>query len=120
MISMKISKPEFRIVALQFVIAAGFSLLAWNLAGALKAWSAAYGGGIAVIGSLMYAMIAMGEKNDAKQAFRKHVRAELTKMLITAALFICALVLFQSASWLWLILGFAVATLAYWLPHGSG
>jgi len=63
----------------------------------------------------MYAMIAMGEKIDAKQAFRKHVKAELTKMLITAALFVCALVMFQSASWLWLILGFAVATLAYWL-----
>jgi ATP synthase protein I len=30
-------------------------------------------------------------------------------------LFICALVLFKSAAWLWLILGFVVATLAYWL-----
>ena len=114
MIFKNISKPVYKIVALQFVIATGFSLLAWNLGGALKAWSAAYGGGIAVIGSLMYAMIAMGGTNDAKQAFRNQVKAELVKILITAALFICALVLFQSASWLWLILGFAVATLAYW------
>ena len=112
--STSISRPVFKVVALQFVIVTGFALLAWNLGGVLKAWSAAYGGAIAVIGSLMYAMIVAGGTNDAKQAFRTHVRAEMVKIFITVVLFVVALALFQSASWLWLILGFAVATLAYW------
>jgi ATP synthase protein I len=112
--STSISRPIFKVVALQLAIATGFALLAWNLGGVLKAWSAAYGGAIAVIGSLMYAMIVAGGTNDAKKAFRSHVRAEVTKIFITVVLFIVALALFQSASWLWLILGFAVATLAYW------
>lgn len=113
--STSISQPVYRIVALQCAIATGFALLAWNLGGVLKAWSAAYGGVIAVIGSLMYAMIVASGSNDAKKAFRAHVRAEVTKIFTTVVLFVLALVLFQSASWLWLILGFAVATLAYWL-----
>lgn len=112
--STSISKPVYKVVALQFAIAAGFALLAWNMGSALTAWSAAYGGAIAVIGSLMYAMIVAGGTNDAKQAFRTHVRAEMVKIFITVVLFALALALFQSASWLWLILGFAVATLAYW------
>lgn len=77
-------------------------------------WSAACGGAIAVIGSLMYAMMVASGTNNAHQAFRKHFRAEMLKMFITAVLFVMALVLFPSAAWLWLILGFAVATLAYW------
>nr|WP_315257986.1 ATP synthase subunit I [uncultured Duganella sp.] len=112
--STSISKPVYRIVALQLAIATGFALLAWNIGGVNKAWSAAYGGAIAVIGSLMYAMIVARGSNDAKIALRAHVRAEVTKIFITVVLFIVALVMFQSASWLWLILGFAVATMAYW------
>jgi len=112
--STSISKPVYKIVALQFAIATGFALLAWNLGGPLNGWSAAYGGAIAVIGSLMYAMIVAGGTNDAHKAFRTHIRAEVVKIFITVVLFIVALALFQSASWLWLILGFAVATLAYW------
>lgn len=110
-----ISRPVYRIVALQLVIATGFSLLVGTMGDAQKAWSAAYGGGIAVIGSLMYAMIVARGTNDARQAFRTHIRAEVVKIFITVVLFALALALFQSASWLWLILGFAVATLAYWL-----
>ncbi|PHV09105.1 hypothetical protein CSQ96_00995 [Janthinobacterium sp. BJB412] len=109
-----IAQPVFRVVALQFAIVTGFSLLAWNIGDANKAWSAAYGGAIAVIGSLMYAIIVAGGTNDAKKAFRTHVRAEMLKIFITVVLFVLALALFQSAAWLWLILGFAVATLAYW------
>jgi ATP synthase protein I len=107
-------KSMFRVVALQFAICTGFALLAWNIGGVNQAWSAAYGGAIAVIGSLMYAMIVARGSNDAKKVFRAHVRAEATKIFITIVLFVLALVMFQSASWLWLILGFAVATLAYW------
>ncbi len=116
--STSVTRPMFKVVAIQFVIVTGFALLAWNWAGPLNAWSAAYGGAIAVIGSLMYAIIVTGGAksvaDDAKRVFRSHVRAEVVKIFITLVLFIVALALFQSASWLWLILGFAVATLAYW------
>ena len=110
-----ISKPVYRVVTLQLVIAAGFAALVGSMGGAHKAWSAAYGGAIAVIGSLMYAMIVAGGTNDANKAFRTHIRAEVVKIFITVVLFVLALALFQSAAWLWLILGFAVATLAYWV-----
>jgi F0F1-type ATP synthase assembly protein I len=76
------------VVALQFAIATGFALLTWNLGGVPKAWSAAYGGAIAVIGSLMYAMIVARGSNDAKVAFRAHVRAEVMKIFITVVLFV--------------------------------
>jgi ATP synthase protein I len=109
-----IAKPVYKVVALQLLIATGFAILAGLLGNAHKGWSSAYGGAIAVIGSLVYAMLVASGSSDAKQAFRAHLRAEMVKIFITVVLFILALVLFQSAAWLWLILGFAVATLAYW------
>ena len=110
-----IAKPVFRVVALQLTIAVLFSALVALFAGVGKGWSAAMGGAIAVLGSLIYAIMVARGSEDAKQAFRSHFRAEMTKVFVTAVLFICALVLFQSAAWLWLILGFVVATFAYWL-----
>jgi ATP synthase protein I len=110
----RIASPVFKVVALQFTIATFFSAATAYFGSVERGWSAALGGGIAVIGSLVYAMIVAGETNDAKKAFRTHFRAEMVKVFITAALFIAALVLFSSAAWLWLIIGFAVATLAYW------
>lgn len=109
-----IAKPVFKVVALQFTIAILFSSTTAYFGGTHLGWSAACGGAIAVIGSLMYAMMVASGTNNAHQAFRKHFRAEMLKMFITAVLFVMALVLFPSAAWLWLILGFAVATLAYW------
>jgi ATP synthase protein I len=109
-----ISKPIYKVVALQLIIAISFAGLVGNLGDAHKGWSAAYGGAVAVIGSLLYAMLVASGSVDAKKAFRAHIVAEMVKIFITVVLFVLALVLFQSAAWLWLILGFAVATLAYW------
>ncbi|MGB9990400.1 ATP synthase subunit I [Massilia sp. SM-13] len=109
-----IARPVYRVVALQFTIAVLFSALVALFAGVDKGWSAALGGGIAVAGSLVYAMIVAKGSADAKQAFRSHARAEMVKVFITVVLFILALLLFQSAALLWLIVGFAVTTLAYW------
>lgn len=104
----------FKVVALQFTIAVFFSAATAYFGSLGNGWSAAMGGAIAVIGSLVYAIIVARGTNDAKQAFRTHFRAEMVKVFLTAVLFVCALVLFPSAAYLWLILGFAVATLAYW------
>ena len=104
----------FKVVVLQFTIAVFFSAATAYFGSHESGWSAALGGAIAVTGSLVYAMIVMRGTNDAKKAFRTHFRAEMTKIFITAVLFASVLVLFSSAAWFWLILGFAVATLAYW------
>jgi len=109
-----ISKPVYKVVILQLTIATTFALLVGVLGDAHRGWSAAYGGAIAVIGSLMYALLIVGSSDNAESILKAHVRAEMVKIFITAVLFVLALVLFQSAAWLWLILGFAVATLAYW------
>ncbi len=109
-----IAKPVYKVVALQLIIAVLFSVVVGGMGDAHKGWSSAYGGAVAVIGSLMYAMLVASGSNDANKAFRAHLRAEMVKIFITVVLFVLALVLFQSAAWLWLILGFAVTTLAYW------
>lgn len=109
-----IAKPVFKVVALQCAIAVCFSSLIAFFCGSHQGWSAAYGGFIAVIGSLLYALLVASGAADAGQALRAHVRAEMVKIFITVLLFVLALMLFPSAAWLWLISGFAVATLAYW------
>ncbi|MGK5065543.1 ATP synthase subunit I [Janthinobacterium sp. LB3P112] len=109
-----IAKPVYKVVALQLAIVISFATVTLFFGGSVKGWSAACGGAIAVAGSLAYALLVVRGSSDAKKAFRAHLRAEMVKIFITAVLFILALVLFQSAAWLWLILGFAVATLAYW------
>ena len=109
-----IAKPVYKVVALQLAIVISFATVTLFFGGSVKGWSAAVGGAIAVIGSMTYAMLVVRGSSDANKAFRAHLRAEVVKIFITAVLFILALVLFQSAAWLWLILGFAVATLAYW------
>ena len=113
--SKSIAKPVFRVVALQLTIAVLFSALVALFAGVGKGWSAAMGGIIAVLGSLVYATMVARGNEDAKKAFRTHFRGEMAKVFVTAVLFILALVLFPSAAWLWLILGFVVTTFAYWL-----
>nr|WP_221403878.1 ATP synthase subunit I [Pseudoduganella umbonata] len=99
---------------MQLTIAVLFSALVALFAGVGKGWPAAMGGAIAVLGSLVYALIVTRANSDPKAIFRRHFRAEMVKLFITAVLFIAVLVLFPSAASVWLILGFAVTTLAYW------
>jgi ATP synthase protein I len=110
----QVSKPVYKVVVLQLFIAIAFASVAAFMRGAHEGWSAAYGGAIAVIGSWFYAMLVLGASADAERVLKAHVRAEMAKIFVTAVLFVLALVLFPSAAWLWLMLGFAVATLAYW------
>jgi ATP synthase protein I len=109
-----IAKPIFRVVSLQLTIAICFASLVGAMSDVHRGWSAAYGGAVAVIGSAVYALLVAKGSDDAKQALRIHVRAEMAKIFVTVLLFALALTLFQSAAWLWLILGFVMATFAYW------
>jgi ATP synthase protein I len=109
-----IAKPIFRVVVLQLTIAICFSSLVGAFGDVHRGWSAAYGGAVAVLGSAIYALFVVRGADDARTALRSHVRAEMAKIFVTVVLFALALMLFQSAAWLWLILGFVMATLAYW------
>ncbi len=108
------SKPVVKVVVLQLIFAFVFSALVALLAGSSKGWPAAYGGAVAVIASLIYALRASNSSDDADIVLKAHMRAEMAKIFITAVLFFIALLLFPSAAWLWLITGFAVTTMAYW------
>ena len=110
----QVSKPVYKVVFLQLIIAIAFSGTVAALVGSHQGWSAAYGGAIGVIGSWLYAMMVVNGSGDAERVLKAHVRAEMVKIFITAVLFVLALLLFPSAAWLWLMLGFAVTTLAYW------
>lgn len=109
------SKPIYKVVALQAILVLVIALAATFLVDGLKGLSAAIGGAIAVTGSLMYALLVAGKSGDASSVLKAHFVAEMVKVFITVVLFALALLLFHSASMLWLIAGFALATLAYWL-----
>ena len=110
----QVSKPVYKVVTLQAIIASLFAVGVGFFAGGLQGISAAAGGAIAVIGSLIYAMIIVGKSGGAEAVLKAHFRAEMVKIFITAILFMLVLLLFHSVVPLWLILGFAVATLSYW------
>lgn len=109
------SKPIFKVVTLQALIVLALVVATIIFADGHKGLSVAIGGAIAIVGSLMYAIIVAGRVGDAASILKAHFRAEMAKIFITVVLFALALLLFQSASMLLLIVGFAVATLAYWL-----
>jgi len=109
------SKPIYKVVALQAVIVIVLAIAVAAFADEQKGFSSALGGAIAVIGSLIYAMIVAGRTGEAASVLKAHFRAEAAKIFITVVLFILVLLLFHSASMMWLIAGFAMATAAYWL-----
>ncbi len=99
---------------LQLLFALVFAVGVAVFVGSRSGISALVGGGIAVIGSSIYAMIIVGKSGEAASVLKAHFRAETVKIFITAVLFMLVLLLFHSVASLWLILGFAVATLSYW------
>lgn len=109
-----VSKPVIRVVVLQLIFAFVFSALVALLAGSPHGWPAAYGGAVAVVASLIYALRASNSSDDADIVLKAHMRAQMAKIFMTAVLFFVAVQLFPSAEWLWLMTGFAVTTLAYW------
>jgi ATP synthase protein I len=110
----QVSRSVYRVVFLQFIIASVFALLVAAFSNGHSGWSAACGGAIAVFGSFVCALFALTGSDKAELVLKAHMRAERIKIFITAVLFFLALKLFPSAAWLWLMLGFAVATMSYW------
>ena len=110
----QVSRSVYRVVGLQLIIALVFAFVAAAVVGRHSGLSAAVGGAIAVLGSAICALFASTGSDNAEQVLKAFMRAERIKLFFTAVLFFLALVLFPSANWLWLMLGFAVTTLAYW------
>lgn len=68
---------------MQSLLTLASALLAWAASGPSAAWSAVLGGGVAVVGSLVYASVA-GRPVDGSpvSALRGLVRAEACKVLV--------------------------------------
>ena len=110
----QVSRSIYKVVILQLIFALAFALLVAAGGDSHKGLSAACGGAIAVVGSLICALLAITGSDNPEHVLKAHMRAERVKIFVTAVLFFLALKLFPSAAWLWLMSGFAVATLAYW------
>ena len=108
------SKPIYKIVLFQTLLVLLFAVAVAAFQDLHKGFSAGLGGAIAVIGSLIYAMLVADKTGDPTTVMKAHFRAEMVKIFITAVLFLLVLLLFHSVAALWLILGFAVVTLSYW------
>jgi ATP synthase protein I len=110
----QVSRSVYKVVVLQFFIASVFAALVAVLSNSHSGWSAACGGAIAVIGSLVCAFFALTGSSNAELVLKAHMRAERIKIFVTAVLFFLALKLFPSAAWLWLMSGFTVTAMTYW------
>ncbi len=110
-------REVWQVVRLQVALTALASLLAACLAADARtaAFSALAGGGIAVVGALIYASIAYARKRAAPQdLMRGHFRAEAMKMIATVFLFAAIMVFFKGMSALALFGGYIAAQSAYW------
>ncbi len=76
-------RPVRWALAVQSLLTIASALVAWALSGPAPAWSAVLGGGVAVAGSLAYAIVA-GRPVDGSPllALRGLVRAEACKVLV--------------------------------------
>lgn len=104
----------YRIIVAQLaaaVLAAG-ALLA--LSGGNAALAVLAGGAIAVLSNFYFAQhVFAGGVAPARTVLRRFYLAELIKILLTAGLFLAALVVFE-APFLPLLLGYGVALIAHW------
>lgn len=105
-----------RFVLAQLSISVVVAIVVWIGLDARLAWSSLVGGAIAVLGTVMYALV-LCKVDFAKSSaiLHLHFMAEAAKL---AAMFLVAVVLFvffrHSISWVWLFAGFVAAYSTYW------
>jgi ATP synthase protein I len=106
----------YRVVGGQILIGLIATLLAYLLSGSSAASSAALGGVIAVAGNLYFGLqlFAGAPVKPAKEILRRFYVAEVVKTVLTATLFVIA-VLVLNASFFPLIVTYAMTLLVYWL-----
>jgi ATP synthase protein I len=105
----------FKVILLQVLLTLCFVTPLLFLGGKLAALSASIGGGIAIVGSLVYARIALVVTDSAGAILLAHFGAEIAKVLATVAMFAVVLLLMKWVIVGWLLTAFAVALAGYWL-----
>lgn len=114
------------ILAAQALVAAVAAGLGWGLAGPPAGLSALAGGGICVLPNAFLALrlVAAGTGGDPHRALRATYIGAAGKLVMTAALFAAAFVLFRGVSPGWLFAGFlaaqAVMPLSLLVARGNG
>jgi|GEM_PF-495639 len=110
-----IARTYFKVVFLQALLTICLVIPLLIISGGQAALSALIGGGIAVVGSLIYARLALVTTDSAGAILRAHYRAEVSKVLATVAMFSVVLVFMQGVPALWLFIAFMVASAGYWV-----
>lgn len=105
----------YRIVLAQLVAALGVAVLLYAISGAQAGVAAAAGGAIAVVANLYFVRhLFAGGVAPAQTVLRRFYVAETVKIVLTAGLFLAALVAFE-LSFLPLLLGYGVTLVVYWV-----
>jgi ATP synthase protein I len=81
-----------------------------------KAAIASFSGGlIAVLGSVLYSLIAYSAGlAAAAELLRRHFAAEMAKLSLTLIAFAAFFMFYREVAWLWVFVGYLVAASAYW------
>jgi F0F1-type ATP synthase assembly protein I len=104
-------------VLLQVAVSVPVVLLAWMLSGSHAALSAVMGGLAVVLGGAAYGLLARESRVTAVGAgavLRKHVFAEVIKVVVVAGVMLFAF----ASGWfvpVWLMVAMVVALLGHWL-----
>ena len=73
------------------------------------------GGLIAVLGSVLYSLIAYrAGLAAAAELLRRHFAAEMAKLSLTLIAFAAFFMFYREVAWLWVFVGYLVAASAYW------
>jgi ATP synthase protein I len=86
-------RVAFGVVVGQAVVTGVVALVCWALSGSSAAESAAIGGGIGTVASLVLVLLAFGSRtgDDPRRAARAFYVGEASKLAITIALFVVVL-----------------------------
>jgi F0F1-type ATP synthase assembly protein I len=112
-----LSRLYLKAVLLQVAVSVPVVLLAWMLSGPHAALSAVVGGMAVVLGGAAYGLLARESRVTAVGAgavLRKHVFAEVIKVVVVAGVMLVAF----ASGWfapVWLMVAMVVALLGHWL-----
>ncbi|MBB5018064.1 ATP synthase protein I [Chitinivorax tropicus] len=105
-----------RVISLQIFFVSLLAVILWWQAGKVVALSSLAGGAIGVISSLVYAVVANGDRHRAPQVIIKaHFAAEMLKFTAVVIMFALAVIFLRNElSAPALFGGYLATTLGYW------
>ncbi|WP_410499902.1 ATP synthase subunit I [Chitinibacter sp. S2-10] len=107
------------VIRLKLGITAVLAVALLLILGQKAAIASGLGGFVAILGAVLYAMIAYGSIGSVKFAppaeiMRRHFAAEMAKLCMTLLAFAALFIFYRQADWLWVFIGYLAAASAYW------